>query len=98
LKFEKCCQDFVGPDDEPLSVVAMRVSNPDGSPFTIQCRHVAGSPSGFAEIVSDYLPVPHATNCAAFAVQQLQNDLNLANGLSRELRDGDPLYLTGWDA
>ena len=32
FKFKKRCQLFVGPDDEPPSVVAMRVRNPGRSP------------------------------------------------------------------
>jgi hypothetical protein len=39
---------------------AMRVNNPDCSPFTIQCRHVAVTPSGFAEIVSDDFAIFHS--------------------------------------
>jgi len=35
----------------------MRVCNPDGSPVGINRRNTAPTPSGFAEIVSDDLPV-----------------------------------------
>src|SRR5262245_18085989 len=47
----KGTQLFIGAHDETLSV-AVRVSNPDCSPFTIH-GYVAPAPSGFAEIVSD---------------------------------------------
>jgi hypothetical protein len=40
--------------NETLSVVAMRVSNPDCSPLAIQ-----EAETGFAEIVGDYLPGLH---------------------------------------
>ena len=35
LKFKKCCQPFIGPNDKPLPVAAMRVSHEDRSPFGI---------------------------------------------------------------
>jgi len=35
LQFRECGQDFIGADDEPLSV-AMRVHNPDCSPFRVE--------------------------------------------------------------
>jgi hypothetical protein len=38
----------------------MRVSNPDRSPVGINRRYPAPTPTGFAEIVSDYFPVLHA--------------------------------------
>jgi hypothetical protein len=53
LKFEKRCQFFVGGDDEPLSVVAVRICNEDRSPLGIQSCNTALTPSGFAEIVRD---------------------------------------------
>ena len=40
----------------------MRVSNPGCSPARIQHRHVAPNPTGFAEIVSDYLPLIATTH------------------------------------
>jgi hypothetical protein len=46
-------QVFLGGHHEPLSVVAMRVSNPDRSPVTINRRDVTPTPTGFAEIVGD---------------------------------------------
>jgi len=41
----------------PLRVIAMRVSNPDGSPFGVHSCDAAPTPTGFAEIVSNYLPL-----------------------------------------
>jgi hypothetical protein len=34
-ELEKCCQFFVGSNDESLSVVAVRINNPDRSPVGI---------------------------------------------------------------
>ena len=38
LKSPACCQLFISPHNETLSVVAMRVSNPDRSPVGINFR------------------------------------------------------------
>jgi hypothetical protein len=57
LKFDKRCQYFIRTSNETLSVVAMRVSNPDRSPVGINRRNTAPTPTGFAEIVSDDLAV-----------------------------------------
>jgi hypothetical protein len=35
FRFQKCCQDFIGAHNEMFSV-AMRVNNPDRSPFKVQ--------------------------------------------------------------
>jgi hypothetical protein len=43
----------------PLSVVAMRVCNPDRSPIGINRWDAAPTPTGFAEIVSDTLQGMH---------------------------------------
>src|SRR6516225_7322526 len=50
--FKKCCQLFIGTHNETLPV-AVRVHNPDRSPFTIQRRKVVPTPSGSAEIIND---------------------------------------------
>src|SRR5947207_11851510 len=50
---------FVGVHNEPLTVVAMRVSNPDRSPIRINRWGTAPTPTGFAEIVSDDFPIFH---------------------------------------
>jgi len=50
---------FVRTAIETLSVVAMRISNPDCSPVRIRDCNAAPTPTGFAEIVSDYFPVLH---------------------------------------
>jgi hypothetical protein len=39
--------------------VAVSVCNPDFAPFAIHRPHPAPTPSGFAEIVSDYFPILH---------------------------------------
>ncbi len=44
LQFQKRTQHFIGMHNEPLSVVAMRVCNPDCSPLTINGRNAAPTP------------------------------------------------------
>jgi hypothetical protein len=41
----------------PLSVVAMRVYNPDDSPLTINGGDPAQTPTALFQIVSDYFPI-----------------------------------------
>lgn len=43
--------------NEALSIVAVRVNNPDRSPFAIYRRDTAPTETGVAEIVSNDLPV-----------------------------------------
>jgi hypothetical protein len=59
FKFQKRRQLLIRSHNETLSVAAMRVNNPDCSPFTIYRRKTAPAPSGFAEIVCDDFPVLH---------------------------------------
>jgi hypothetical protein len=42
----------------------MRVSNPDRSPAGINRWDATPTPTGFAEIVSDYFPVLYRLGCA----------------------------------
>jgi hypothetical protein len=60
FQFQKRRQDFIRTHHEMLAVVAMRVSNPDCPPLTINGRNASPTPSGFAEIVSD-APNPSRT-------------------------------------
>jgi hypothetical protein len=60
LQFQKGSQLFIGTYNEPLSVVAMCVCNEDRSPVGIHGCNAAPTPTGFAEIVSDFFPVLHA--------------------------------------
>jgi hypothetical protein len=53
FKFKKSSQPLARTHDETLSVIVMRVNNPDCSPFAIYRRNTAPTPTGFAEIVSD---------------------------------------------
>jgi hypothetical protein len=54
-----------------LSVVAMRISNPDRSPIGINRGDAAPAPTGFAEIVSDDFPILHLmSSVAPFRVEQ----------------------------
>jgi hypothetical protein len=50
---------FLRVHNETLSVIAMSVNNPDRSPVTIHRCKTAQTPTGFAEIVSDYFPILH---------------------------------------
>jgi hypothetical protein len=59
FQFYKRRQLFIRTHNETLSIVAMRVSNPDRSPVGIDSCDAAPTPTGFAEIVSDQLPVFH---------------------------------------
>jgi hypothetical protein len=62
LQFHKGSQYLIRPHNEPLSA-AVGVNNPDRSLFAIQSRDPAQAPSGFAEIVSDGLPVLDELPC-----------------------------------
>jgi len=73
FEFDESRQLFIRAHNETLSVVAMRVCNPDRSPAGINRCDAAPTPPGFAEIVSDYFPLfhgcdlPHAPRRAALA-------------------------------
>jgi hypothetical protein len=69
FRFQKCCQDFIGTHDETLSV-AMRVHNPDRSPFAIQGRDAALTPSGLAKSVGDDFPVLYLVVCHMFDAER----------------------------
>jgi len=56
FQFQKRSQFFIRTHNETLSVVSVRVNNPDRSPLTINGRDAAPTPTGFAEIVSDDFP------------------------------------------
>ena len=58
LQFQKRSQHFIGVHNETLSVVAMRVCNPDWLPVGINRCDAAPPPPGFAEIVRDDFPIP----------------------------------------
>jgi hypothetical protein len=68
FKLNKRRQLFVRSHAETLSIIAVRVCNPDCPPPTINGRNAALTLSGFAEIVSDDLPVLHAADSACFAL------------------------------
>jgi len=59
LRVEKRNQQFILAYNKPLSVVAMRIDNPDCSPLRIQGGDTTPTPTGFAEIVSDNFPILH---------------------------------------
>jgi hypothetical protein len=58
-EFKKRSDLVIGLRDETVSVTAMRISNPDRSPFAIYGCDTAPAPTGFTEIVTDDLPVLH---------------------------------------
>ena len=57
FRFQKCCQDFIGSHDETLSIVAMRVNDPDCSTLRSRADTPTQAPTGFMEIVCDDFPV-----------------------------------------
>jgi hypothetical protein len=57
FEFKKRSELFIRAHNEPPSVIAVRVNNPDRSPLTINGRYAAPAPTGVAEVVSDYFPV-----------------------------------------
>ena len=59
LKFRKQGQPFVATNDKPLTVVAVCVSNEDGSTVGINRCNTAPGPTGLTELICDYFPVPH---------------------------------------
>src|SRR5262249_32779722 len=63
LQFQKRRQLLICTHNEALPVAAVRVHNPDRSPFPIQSRHPAQAPTGFVEVVSDDFPVFHRHGC-----------------------------------
>jgi hypothetical protein len=54
--------------NEPLSIVAVRVCNPDCSPALIYRRNTAPTPPTFAKIVGDDLPILQELDCASFVL------------------------------
>jgi hypothetical protein len=51
---------FVAPNEEKVSIVAMRVCNPDHSPARFNGCDITQAPTAFLEIVGDDFPVLHA--------------------------------------
>jgi hypothetical protein len=64
FRFHKRSQFFIGVHNKTFSVAAVRIRNEDRSPVGIDSCNTAPTPSGFAEIVGDYLPLLHAADCA----------------------------------
>jgi hypothetical protein len=60
FKLQKNSQLFTRVHNETLSIVAMRVCNPDRLSVGINRLDAAPTPSCFAEIVGDNFPIPHA--------------------------------------
>src|SRR5262249_4698123 len=76
FEFHKRRQYFIGAHNEPLSIVAMCINNPDCSPFVIHCRNAAPTPAGFAEIASDDFPVTASTDVATIAAPPATSPLS----------------------
>jgi hypothetical protein len=66
FQFQKRSRLCVGVNNEPLTVVAMRVSNEHRSSVGIDSCDTTPTPSGFAEIVGDDFQVPHAGGFCRF--------------------------------
>src|SRR5262249_7185579 len=60
FKLHKRRQLFLRTHNETLSVVAMRVCDPDITLLGIDCCDTAQTPAGFLKIVSDDFPILHA--------------------------------------
>jgi hypothetical protein len=60
IQFQKRGQLSIRAHNKAISVVAVRVSNPDRLPVGINGRDTAPTPTGFAEIVSDDFPLLHS--------------------------------------
>ena len=54
FQFDKSTQLFISPYNETLSVVAMRISNKEGSPAKIHACDPAPTPTGFAEVAAAF--------------------------------------------
>jgi hypothetical protein len=70
FQFQKRSPLFVDVHNESLSIVAMRVSKENRSPFTVHGCDAAPRPSGFAQIVSDDFPVLHVDSILRFSSVQ----------------------------
>jgi hypothetical protein len=62
FEFEKRGQLFIRANDEAISIAAMRVRDKDRSPVGIHRCNAAPTPTGFADVVSDYFPVISRSN------------------------------------
>lgn len=69
FQFYERSRHLIGAHHEALSVVAVRVCNPDCASVTIQCSDIALTPTGFVEIVRDGFPVLHTPGCCLLIVQ-----------------------------
>jgi hypothetical protein len=58
FQFQKRRQLLIGVHNEALSVIAVRIRNPDCSPAEVYSCNAAPTPTGFAEIVSDDRTIP----------------------------------------
>jgi hypothetical protein len=59
IRVQKRRQFFVGPHNKTLSVIAMCVNHPDGSPTRINGSDQRKLPTAFLKIVCDDFPVFH---------------------------------------
>jgi hypothetical protein len=57
LKFKKHSQPFIATNDKSFPVVAVGVSNENGSTVGINRGDAAPSPTGLAELVRNYFPM-----------------------------------------
>jgi hypothetical protein len=66
FKFQKRSQFFIRVHNETLSVVAVRVNDPERSRVAIHRRNTAPTPTGFTQIVRDYFTILHCDRFSLF--------------------------------
>ena len=108
FQLHKCSQFFVGVYNEPLSIVAMRVSNPDRSPVGIERPRHGPTPTGFVEIGGNNFPQLLPTSRWLLSVAWLNLivlsargnavDVTVLAGCSEQTLDGEPTQHLGFDA
>jgi len=88
FKFYKSCQLFICADNQTLSVAAMRVSNEDRSPRRIDRCNTAPTPTGFAQIIRDDLPVIHTARFCLFRSTHGNDKNDIRGAMARATKYG----------
>jgi hypothetical protein len=91
LQLQKRAQDFIGAHDETLSV-AMRSTIQIVRPSESMAETPVPTPTGFAQIVSDYFP--NASSCRAYADEKAPTARNAAMKYWEVIADN--LSKAGW--
>jgi len=74
FEFQKRGQLLIRSHNETLSVVAMRVSDPDRSPLARSTDATQPTPSGLTDIVADDFPAPLHARDSAFSYSTWQSE------------------------